>query len=570
MASSETVDIIVRLRNSRQFVQGAQQSGKAIGGVGRQADQASKSAARAGGRFSLFRRNLDGSKKSAMGASGALGGAAKSMVGLVAAYAGFGAAKQAITTTIGLAKTTLALKRNLGLTTKEASRWAAVAKARGVDTSSLNTSFVTLSKNVEKARAGGSAAQGTFKSLGITQKDLVRGQTDFSFLLGKVSDGLAGMKGGSERTAAAQALLGKSSADTLPIFTQGSAAMKEQLALADKYGVTLGGKPIKSLKDLTRVQRELEFAQLGWQVAFATKVAPMLVKGADLVLRFSRFYQRNKTAVKAAAIAVLGFVAAVKGIGAAKKGITATSDAIRGIRAAARGTRRVGTMIVDNILPGLRGSPGKIRRALSGAKSTITRILSGAGRTGGNAAANSAASSMSSGMSPALNKRQPGLKTKFASFGRGLGMAAGWAAVVAIAFEIGNKLNDILPKIKIGDKKIAIPINAQSLVSDIKQLPGIPGGASGLRTLGFGSALVGERGPEILNLPPGAMVRPLTPVEKDGGGGASLDLSGGGRGQDIAREIVAALRREPLAVFLDGRPITAGVARHASNARARS
>ena len=42
--ASETVDILLRLRNQRQFQQGAQQSGKAIGGVGKQADRASKAA----------------------------------------------------------------------------------------------------------------------------------------------------------------------------------------------------------------------------------------------------------------------------------------------------------------------------------------------------------------------------------------------------------------------------------------------------------------------------------------------------------------------------------------------
>ncbi len=573
MANSETVDVLVRLRNGRQFVQGAQQSGKAIGGVGKQADQASKAAQRSGSRFSLFRRNLDGSKKSAMGASGAFGRAAKSAAGFAAAFVGFSAAKKAISTTAELAKTTVGLTKTLGLSNEQAGQWAAVAKVRGIATNQLGLAFKTLSGQTEKARKGGQGSIDTFAQLGITQDDLRRGSTDFNFLLGKVADGLNKLPPGTKKVTAASALLGRGWQKLRPVLGAGSKAMNEQLAMATKYGATIGGKPLKSQQDLIAVQRELAFAQLGWQVQFSTKIAPMLVKGADLVLKFTTMIRQHRTAAKAAAVAILGFVVAVKGIGAAKKAIDTTSDAIRGIKTAARATRRVGNMIVDNILPGLRGSPSKIRRALNGARDTIKRVLGRAGTNAGTTAASNTATSMASNVGPQVKRRQGRFDTAGRTAGRRFGGAIGKGAIVGLllalpllAIEARKYVDQLLGKIKNDTlRKIAgaftgAPGLAKAVGIDI------PGFATGGVMMRSGPALVGERGPELLNLPARTQI---TPLESGRGEPRQVALSGGGRGQDIAREIVAALRKEPLATYIDGRLVTAGVARHATNARAR-
>jgi 3D (Asp-Asp-Asp) domain-containing protein len=200
--------------------------------------------------------------------------------GFASVSAGIGAARNAVGATEDLAKGTLALHRNLGLTIQDASRWAAVAKARGIDTSDLSTSFTNLSKNVEKALSPKpvQASIKAFADLGISTDQLKTGQKDFSGLIRVVADGLGGMEGGAKRAATANQLLGRSSQNTLPIFTQGNKALQEQLRLADKYGVTLDGKTIKSVNQLRQVSKELEFAQMGLQIQFTRTFGPVLVK----------------------------------------------------------------------------------------------------------------------------------------------------------------------------------------------------------------------------------------------------------------------------------------------------
>lgn len=240
--------------------------------------------------------------------------AAGAGVAFAGAYASIAGAKKAIETTETLAKTTLALHKNLGLSVAAASRWAAVAKSRDIDTKALNQSFGTLAKNATAATlghrkhqsalaalgstqadvkkrmalltAGAGPQADAFKKLGISQRELKAGNRDFEGLLSKTADGLLHMKAGAERTALGMKLFGKGWQTVIPVLRGGSKAMNEQLALADKYGVTFKGKTVKSLEDLIAAQRESKFATMGLQVAFGTYLAPAMTKAIKGVSGF--------------------------------------------------------------------------------------------------------------------------------------------------------------------------------------------------------------------------------------------------------------------------------------------
>jgi hypothetical protein len=261
-------------------------------------------------------QTLAGHMKRAAGAALAAG----------SAYAGIAAAKSSITITEDLAKTTLSLHKNLGLSIKSASEWAAVAKARGVEGTKLAQTFTILAKNVEagavgfdnlnakssdlksqmdelghstadqaklqvlqerlhKAVAKGAGAQAdAFKRLGVSEEQLKQG--DFNDVLSTVSDGLAKMHAGTEKAALQARLFGRGWQAVVPILRDGSKAMNEQLALAEKYGVTFEGKTVKSIKDLIAAQREAKFATMGLQVAFGLQLAPVMTKVITTVNQF--------------------------------------------------------------------------------------------------------------------------------------------------------------------------------------------------------------------------------------------------------------------------------------------
>jgi len=212
------------------------------------------------------------------GLGGSLVRAAGAAAGAAAAYVSIAQAKEAITTTQDLAKTTAGLHRNLGIATKEASRWGAVAKARDIDTKSLTMSFTTLSRQLTDASRGSDTAVQAFKDIGVTQRDLKAANGDFTKQLLTVADGFGQAEGGALRQQAAQKLLGRGYQTLLPLFAEGSRSLQEQLHWADEYGVTLTNKTIGPINDLITAQRESKAAWLGIQVTFARAVTPALTE----------------------------------------------------------------------------------------------------------------------------------------------------------------------------------------------------------------------------------------------------------------------------------------------------
>jgi hypothetical protein len=197
-------------------------------------------------------------------------------IGLAAAYVGIGQAKQAITTTLEFNKAVQGLNRNLGLSVEQASRWATVAKARDIDNKSLVMSFTALSKKIEEAKNGGDSAVEVFESLGISQKDLTSGGQGFQAQLEKVAVALGDAEGGTLRQAAAQQLLGRGFQTVLPLFTQGTKSLKEQLRWADEFSTVLSDKQSKALGDVTTEMRRNKVAMFSLQQQFTIGMGPAI------------------------------------------------------------------------------------------------------------------------------------------------------------------------------------------------------------------------------------------------------------------------------------------------------
>ncbi|HTU15633.1 MAG TPA: phage tail tip lysozyme [Solirubrobacterales bacterium] len=219
--------------------------------------------------------------------------AAKAAAGLAAAYLSISQGKQAIVTTQDLALTTMGLNRNLGLATKQASRWAVVSKARGVDSKALVMGFTTLSKRIEATKDGTESALKPFKELGITQKELASASGNYSKQIDMVAKALGNAEGSTKRQAAAQTLLGRGYATILPMFSKGAAGLKDQLRWADEFGATLDEKTIAKMDALTMAQRRSKVATMGLQIAFAKHATPAVTEAYNAYGDFVKLINSN-------------------------------------------------------------------------------------------------------------------------------------------------------------------------------------------------------------------------------------------------------------------------------------
>jgi hypothetical protein len=226
-------------------------------------------------------RAASASSRTTQRLGGALKSAAFAAAGAAAAYVSVAQAKAAITTTQELALATMGLRRNLGFATEEASRWAAVTRARGIDSKALTMGFTTLSRNIEGVKIGTEASVDAFKALGVTQKDLASTGGDFSKQVVLLADAFGNAEGSTKRQAAAQKLLGRGYQTILPMFAEGSKGLKEQLKWADQFGATMGEDTVDAMDAYTAAQRRSKVAMMGLQITFAKHFTPVVTDALD-------------------------------------------------------------------------------------------------------------------------------------------------------------------------------------------------------------------------------------------------------------------------------------------------
>ena len=275
MASkNELIEIRMRLLGAKEVAEGTGTATKGIKGVGTAARRTSAETSKASKATNVLSTGYS-----------KLGQAARYGLGFIG-VGGIFALEKAVENTQELSKTTIGLNRNLGLSTQEGSRWAAVAHARGIASTALNMSFTKLGKAfVEANRKGGTARTG-LNQLGIGMAETERGAHDFGYALELVARKFGAADAGPRRQAAALSLLGKGYSTVLPLFAQGSKGLKEQLEWADKYGVTLDGKTNKSLMDMVNAERESKVAMLGLQVSMTKALMPAIDAGEGQLQKF--------------------------------------------------------------------------------------------------------------------------------------------------------------------------------------------------------------------------------------------------------------------------------------------
>jgi hypothetical protein len=273
-ASSNLIDIRMKLSGGRAVVSGltgTRKETEKLGTATSNTSKATKIATGTTGRLTTAYKEL--------------GTHAKIALGLVGAGALFGI-ENAVGKTEELSKATTGLSRNLGFSTKSASEWGAVAQSREISTSALTMSFGSLStKMVEAARKGGTLLT-PFHQLGISQEEVAEGANNFQKGLYTVAEALGKEQGGAKRSAAAKALLGRGYKELLPLFSQGSEGLKEQLHWADEFGATLSNTANGGFEDMITAQRKNKVAMLGLQVSITKLVTPAIELGDDQLQDF--------------------------------------------------------------------------------------------------------------------------------------------------------------------------------------------------------------------------------------------------------------------------------------------
>ena len=251
------MDIILRLQGARKFQSDAQQSAKAVKQVGDSTAAAGRQARAARGSLLNY------------AAAGA------------AIYAGVNFLRSSATETIALAKASAGLTRVTGMDTQQASAWVQMTKVRGIESKQLMVSFLRLNKSIYDASTGGKKTTETFKKLGVSQDAIRKGNT-YEVLL-QAADAFAKIKNPAERAALAQQLFGRQGYRLLPILQQGREGIRQNISKIVEMGGALDKHGSKKAIEAAKAQRDFKLALNSLKVVIATVFMPILASVATTI-----------------------------------------------------------------------------------------------------------------------------------------------------------------------------------------------------------------------------------------------------------------------------------------------
>jgi hypothetical protein len=186
--------------------------------------------------------------------------------------------RESASATMSLYKSTLLLSRVTGFDTQTSSAWVSLAKERGISTETLARSYTGLAKQIKSAQQGGKSATTTFAALGISQRDLARGDT--AQIVGKIADAFQSHADGSSKAALASQLFGRNYAGMLGILNRGGAGVRKLIKEQVEHGAVLRGNT-RDLQKARESQLRFGMALEKLKVTIGQAVLPIITKFTD-------------------------------------------------------------------------------------------------------------------------------------------------------------------------------------------------------------------------------------------------------------------------------------------------
>ena len=209
----------------------------------------------------------DAGKKFGAGFGGKLGkGLAVAGAGVVALGAAAGAALgKSISDVSQYGDNVDKMSQKIGFSRKGFQQWDYVLQRAGTNINSM----APVMKKLSSAAVENSDA---FQELGISQEEVANMSQEELF--GRTIEALSGMEEGAERTALASKMLGKGASELAPLINGGTDAIKEQMQMAEDYGMVLSDESVKAAADFCDAQTTLQGAMTGFKNKVSAEFLP--------------------------------------------------------------------------------------------------------------------------------------------------------------------------------------------------------------------------------------------------------------------------------------------------------
>lgn len=171
------------------------------------------------------------------------------------------------------------MSQKLGLSAESYQKWDYVLNIAGTDMASMTTGLKTLTNKIDDAKNGSTDAQEMFSKLGISMDDLSKMSREEIFEA--TIKGFQGMQDSTERAALANDLFGRSGQNLTPLFNQTADATKEQLELAEKYGMVMPDSAVKASAGFKDSITTMQMTMKGLKNRMMSDFLPAMTKVTD-------------------------------------------------------------------------------------------------------------------------------------------------------------------------------------------------------------------------------------------------------------------------------------------------
>ena len=185
---------------------------------------------------------------------------------------GVSALKKGISETAAYGDHVDKMSQKLGFTTDEFQKWDYVLQRAGTNINSLAPAMKTLSN----AAANNSAA---FQELGISQEQAAK--MSQGELFSATIDKLSQMENQTQRTALASKLLGRGATELGPLLNEGSAAIQEQMDIAEKYGMIMPESAVQASAAFQDSVTTMQMTMTGMKNRMMAEFLPAVTKITD-------------------------------------------------------------------------------------------------------------------------------------------------------------------------------------------------------------------------------------------------------------------------------------------------
>jgi hypothetical protein len=558
--STRGVTVVAKLLGGRKIETESKAISKSIEGTGGAVKKADEEAGKASKGWELFSAKA---KKAAKENEKTHHSLLKAAAGIGAGYLGVSTLTGIVSKTGEAAEETHAFSAKTGLSAQKSLDMVAALKALGINQTAISVGYKTIAKNEETAiKQNAAHALGLAKAVAVgktftgmlgTQADAfsrlnINVETFHKLPLDKqvsiVTERLSGMKNQQEKVYLATTLMGKGALALMPALNNSNLGLKAMEKTAEELFPKLGKDGPAALEKVRVEQVKSKLSWEGLQLTIGMKVVPALTKGYAAVSELTKSVIAGHgpwgTIEKTIGGMVGVLTPVVTWLGKSRTAVKVLTIAL-GLLGVAWG--------VEKIVKFYRAV--KSLWLLQG----IANLAGGAWKRVGISAGEQAAQGLGSSS----------VKSKMGAMGGVLGAVMGGAFALVMLNQYKDQIDKYLAKELPAPlagffKKGAHPINVTGLNQALYKKAGAQYEAAHGHTGAFyktmkppklahggtirvgGSVIVGDRGPELLSLPPAARVDPLLPQGRGVG-----DAPGSWRGSSGDLVVICQLDRKEVA-----------------------